>query len=391
MEDIKRYKLYIYDLEDEYEKIMRGVVKKEAELDNLKEDAMATARAIEYKLHQLKKLEEQVEGYKNNLSLINDDLHLKIQKHPLVFDSRLEGECLIIETQKIEALTGEKEVIVPIDPVIISINLFYNIVKVQLAEGSAGGRGYWTSYDPHPHVDGTSGTPCLGEAGHMVTVGFEKKDYYLIFLTMIEFLQSINPGDAAGRKYTGWNHYVYGELIEATEGEVCGRCDAVTDENYVCSDCDEIICPSCTVYVESQDGDVCVSCYEEYYFRCENCDNIYSNDELNYVGKLESSFCDTCYGEYLEEHSCPTCNTLVDDCDELYTCHNCDNLICGNCSTFDKYENTICNSCYEDDYVSCMECGGTIHVEDTVKHNSKLICGECEDEMIEEDESDENN
>ena len=66
-------------------------------------------------------------------------------------------------------------------------------------------RGYWTNYDPHPHVNGSNGRACLGNVADTIAQLSSQYELYAIVLMCIDFLESCNTSDSAGRKCTQWD------------------------------------------------------------------------------------------------------------------------------------------------------------------------------------------
>jgi hypothetical protein len=66
-------------------------------------------------------------------------------------------------------------------------------------------QGYWTDRDPHPHVDGKNGEACLGNVSSTIAELCSQMQIYALSLVCIDFLESANTSDAAGRNVTHWD------------------------------------------------------------------------------------------------------------------------------------------------------------------------------------------
>lgn len=82
---------------------------------------------------------------------------------------------------------------------IVEINTTNSGVKIKSTKGK-GFKGYWTSNDPHPHVNGADGNPCLGSAGQGLADLLPQHELFAITVLMIEYLKSVNLSDSAGSR-----------------------------------------------------------------------------------------------------------------------------------------------------------------------------------------------
>lgn len=65
-------------------------------------------------------------------------------------------------------------------------------------------RSYWTSRDPHPHVNGNNGSACLGNVASTIAELCARNEIYALALVCIDFLESANTEDPAGRNVGNW-------------------------------------------------------------------------------------------------------------------------------------------------------------------------------------------
>lgn len=111
----------------------------------------------------------------------------------------------------------------------IEINLnnaeirFYNAKSYQ---------SYWSAKDPHPHVSGNSNKACLGSAEATLAELAHQQQFYAMVMVCIDFLESVNTHDAAGKNVINWPRCkADGTLLTAeelagighAECEGCGR------------------------------------------------------------------------------------------------------------------------------------------------------------------------
>jgi len=63
---------------------------------------------------------------------------------------------------------------------------------------------YWSANDPHPHIDGRNGKACLGNIESTVAEFCSSLEIYPLCLLLIDYLESANVEDSAGRNVTRW-------------------------------------------------------------------------------------------------------------------------------------------------------------------------------------------
>lgn len=94
----------------------------------------------------------------------------------------------------------------------------------------------WSERDPHPHVDGHGGHPCLGNAESSLIELIAQKEMYAAFLVCLDFLENANTADVAGAKIVHWDEVdEEGNIIRkggARPTRLCHLCE----ESYVIED-----------------------------------------------------------------------------------------------------------------------------------------------------------
>lgn len=184
-----------------------------------------------------KLLKQKIEGLSQQISQreskIQQYMKSIVTENRALFDERLQLEAMDKgEVEIVNKLIGELDAIsenVYIDSVAYSENMFEFITKylpiyngstiyegdsylVQINMDSAvvvissatgkGFKGHWTQNDPHPHVSGSEGKPCLGSIGQSVADMVAKHELYVLTVLMVEYLKAVNTDDSAGSKIT---------------------------------------------------------------------------------------------------------------------------------------------------------------------------------------------
>ena len=232
-------------------------------------------------------------------------------------------------------------------------------------------KSYWTTTDPHPHVNGDTGEACWGSAGSMLTDNMNNYEVYASFIVVLNFLQQVNTGDAAGAYIRNWDCIdENGRVIENPhEGDyaTCCICEYETDreEMYYCEDCQEYMCDDHSYYIEYGCKNVCESCFDDNYTTCEHCsDRMHLDSEDRRVVDGDT-FCSSCFEHLFKV--CEGCNEAIDK-DEISVIN----------------DKNYCDECYDEKFIVCDECGRTTPKEDTFycDHCSSTLCTDCFDEPI---------
>ncbi len=147
---------------------------------------------------------------------------------------------------------------------------------------------YWSTQDPHPHVDGLSKKACLGNIESTVAELCSQMQLYALAMILIDFLESANVSDAAGKCVVSWPE------IDKNGNPICHNdnnkpiyCD---DDDHDCDCCCETyhIGDLCEVYEEVQMENnifqpvwlrhVCEDCRDDNYHWCDEFEIYLSND-----------------------------------------------------------------------------------------------------------------
>jgi len=205
-----------------------------------------------------KRVEEGMKGIEALSENLIRDLDL-IVAHEKVTDLRIEDGKFIVSTVPL-IITSDKgnryyggKYRIELDPQRTDVHFF----------GDNPRQSYWTSRDPHPHVDGENGHACLGNTSGMIAELCSQMQIYALTLICIDFLESANTTDVAGAKVVNWDRVDEdGNVIEAecpirVELQTCDHCDEdveelfdvyegydneedeLVDHSFVCADCRE--------------------------------------------------------------------------------------------------------------------------------------------------------
>lgn len=165
----------------------------------------------------------------------------------------------------------------------IIVNFMYSAIDVEGVEQAYYRKSCWEGKSPHPHIS-HRGRPCWGNTESMLKDTMENQELYAMFMLVINFLETFNLSDAAGKKIKNWD-YVSKEddsvILENPYRRVirldCGCAVNNYDEEhrvYNCSICDSTICYDC-FYTCERCGSIICSTHktnDEYDVICVNCE-----------------------------------------------------------------------------------------------------------------------
>lgn len=121
--------------------------------------------------------------------------------------------------------------------------------------------------------------------------------------------------------------------------------DCIVEKFEVCCRCDTFIDKDLISFIESVEGYVCDSCFDDEFTTCASCQEAYLSDET-YQTVDDDYICSTC--KDTNYHECSNCNLFVRDGDEI-CCHDCESYFCNNddcqcdCSLKQKERGVIIN------------------------------------------------
>lgn len=81
-------------------------------------------------------------------------------------------------------------------------------------------KSYWSHHDPHPHVSGESGNACLGNVASTIAELCSQMELYALTMVCIDFLESVNTSDSAGKNIVNWDRVdEKGNIIEEADSD----------------------------------------------------------------------------------------------------------------------------------------------------------------------------
>ena len=183
-----------------------------------------------------------------------------------------------------------------------------------------------------------------------------------------------------GTHYPDYNHFNYCTISfkKASENEdaICIGADPICIEcgnrhtieesincctnpsGYCCADCGEYIDEDEAHYVDGE-----YYCYDCVSY-CNHCEEYHRQEEY-YIESEEAYICQSCYEDYYCQ--CEDCGEYMHQ-DDAYWC--------------EESEKYICRTCYEDKYEVCTECHNIFAREDMEEHNGEYVCSDCYDDLI---------
>lgn len=190
---------------------------------------------IENRLKYLKELEAlntPDEKFFNNFFTSID----QIRNHPGVREVKIKRDYLHIEVDNVHCyaeLSGVEKRFY-IGNMRIELNFMRPDTRFY---GDNPRQSCWTARDPHPHVDGSSGHPCLGNAESSLIELIAQKEMYAAFLVCLDFLENANTDDPAGAKVINWDEVdEEGNIIReggVRETKTCHNCEEEHDVSEV--------------------------------------------------------------------------------------------------------------------------------------------------------------
>ena len=284
-------------------------------------------------------------------------------------------------------------------------------------------KSYWTNYDPHPHVDGSTGVACLGDAGSMLSISMNEKELYASYIIALNFLQQVNTEDVAGKNIGNWDCIDdEGNIIDNPHHKTytCSCCGAEIEESEIfeCHDCGEIICVDCFRY-NAEGYRVCESCIDENYTYCDYCGEYHENEDVYETSNEDEHICKYCLDNNDYMHLCDECGKKVFNEENAdyevtalgeYICEDCQDkyTVCDDCGkaykdgveeVFDEDEQrwtSLCPDCIKkyphireevaDAQIPtnhCTRCGNEIERgNEYINTDGKIICEDCFEEII---------
>ena len=164
------------------------------------------------------------------------------------------------------------------------------------------------------------------------------------------------------------------EWIVIGSTPICVECGYVHDKNESINCCNipnAYYCEDCGCVIEDEDDAIWINGYH-YCRDCVNyCDicNEYHRGESHYIERDNIDVCESCLEDFY--YTCEDCGEYVHR-DDAYWCESEDGY--------------ICRDCYEENYMTCPECGEIFHVDDMEEYDCNWVCSDCYDKLTEKDD-----
>ncbi|HSQ90202.1 hypothetical protein [Romboutsia sp.] len=193
----------------------------------------------------------------------------------------------------------------------ITVKLSSSRIKFEGLDRTRSHKSYWSTNDPHPHVNGRTGEACLGNVSSTLADLCSSNEIYALFTMLVNFLQTFNIDDSAGKYIRNW------EMVDGSDNPYstsvrCKQCgDEINldeDDYRRCGDCDGYLCENCGEWHGENDTYYCDEHYAQHIFTCLECDEE-SEDMRNKricsaCGKV---MCDNCVEYHDDKPYCPSC------------------------------------------------------------------------------------
>lgn len=231
-------------------------------------------------IHVRRRIEALEKGEANGSEKVIKELEL-IKQHPLVKDIHIRGRKISVFTDDIYAYgsnDGERYYIGQME---IRIDIARTDVRFFNTNNTR--HGYWTPNDPHPHVDGGSGNPCLGNVASTIAELCSQNELYALALVAMDFLENANQSDPAGARVRMWD-------VVDDEGNVIREGGAHDEETWTCDCCGDTYSEEHDemhhVYNNAEGEEVydeawvCGECREYHYYYSEYYDEVVHEDVI---------------------------------------------------------------------------------------------------------------
>ena len=297
----------------------------ERDLRTYKERIKAISDRIVEKRTQLASMDTLYKG--REVKLIGD-LNAIVANDNII-DVKLVNDKFVISTNRLDIVSDKGYTHVG-----GKYDIIINMNNVDVAFTSDNKRkSYWTDNDPHPHVNGRSGEPCLGNLSSTVAELCSQGELYALVLTCIDFLQSANTSDPAGKNVRNWDMINEdGEVIDASEYNNentinCDNCGGEMDTEE-----DEIY----TVYSSYDETNDELGNEMQVCDGCRHDDFYYHEDVHEVIGEVINPV------EYAECDDCD-CDVNIEDMSTAYRTYDASNNELND-------EVFICERCCDNNY-----------------------------------------
>lgn len=317
----------IVNLEKELDKCKYKFERREETINELKKQLAQQLEKKQVVLDEIESIKEKIRKNSSNEKLNKIKEQIKIIKEMEIVNSvEFIGDVMSVKTNFVYA-TDEydnrfkmNKYDIQIKPSKLDIRI-YGLVEEYNRESA------FTNSDPHPHVSGSTGKPCWGNTEIMLVDLFEQEQYDIIVQIVIDYLQSFNIDDSAGKYIRNWdcvdeNDDVIENPYDNIETCNCCGCEIEEDYNYVCDDCGAIVCSDCITFLCEEA--VCNHCLEEHYTFSEIENRFISNDDVEECSNCTEYFSSDNYNRIEAEDGNVFCSEECAEDAGYIMCYGCD-------------------------------------------------------------------
>lgn len=276
----------------------KSIAQDRRQISQWENDLAAYQRASKQLYDQIFQKRRQLianEDYINEiLSVLITDLDILV-KNEKIKDIRIDQEFITIFTVPLRIYASNHKIYQG-GEYTIKINMFTSDVYF---DSTCKRRSYWSLKDPHPHVDGQTKKACLGNIDSTVAELCSQMQLYALTMILIDFLESANVADAAGKCVVNWpeideeGNPVYTSDCDDDYDDDCDDDyddDDDDDDNDTCDDCGSIFDGLTQVWNDlciRDDGTypinerhVCDDCRDDFYHWSETF-HVYLSNEFD--------------------------------------------------------------------------------------------------------------
>lgn len=283
-----------------------------AEYKRRKSEVMASLAMLNNKISEQMVLRNRNTIEKTQMKKMIDEID-KIKDHNLVKNIKIKNGTLEIYTKFLYFVEPESERRFSLGEMKFTIMLNHSKECCEdiLIENLTTRRNGYDDDMHAPHVF-PGGEACFGNTENQIIGFISEEEYYAAFITLLNFCQTVNIEDAAGKYFESWDEVdEEGNVINEGHNNVlvcedCGYRSHYEDEFYECEDCGKALCEDCCTEYECIDGinrTLCQCCYaqRESEAECDGCGGVYNREDLYYKEDTDEWFCEDCYAELNEK------------------------------------------------------------------------------------------
>lgn len=264
-------KPFIEKIEEINEVLVKKFDTRKRDIESIKREIERHEEAIREHREYLTEEYKKVKKYSNRLTVL-ENTNIKdayqnelrnLAEHPMF-------ENMTIKERGVEFITKYIDIYDPINKGVVYFGNKYRIVldmnnsriEIHGLDEERCNRSYWSENDPHPHVSGNSGYACLGSLTDTIAQLCSENELYALFVVIVNFLETFNIDDYAGKHIKNWEVKEGGAHPYAPKQ--CPICEEEIEEPVICQNCGIEYCEAHEVWNEYREQHECPGCYNEY-------------------------------------------------------------------------------------------------------------------------------